>query len=516
MLSSMIAPWILESWHEFFVALSFDVPVLGLPDDKAHIAIAAVAFLLLVFAWRNVAALPGAARTAMRGLLTLVLLAPVAIFVANHTDTVRNVREFVGFETAHRTVEAAQTVAQPAPVPNLPVASAQPPEPARSAQPSSPPEPASAAVAAIEPAPSPVPVATAPAPPVAPAANASAAMKKVAQSLARLVPRLGPDAGTVPVYFGTDRASDPGAAKPDYTAARAVRLELGKAIVTLPKPGATGPTAARFTVSEIASLSRDALLEAVVPRLARARHFPDHALVFVPGFDTSFESALVRTSQIASDLNFDGAAFVYSWPSTGRIAEYAYDRESAGLSAPYLADFLRIVLAQTGAKSIIIMTHGLGTAVTLDTLAALKDEIPAGVTVRELILAAPDMDRSAFKAKVAAVADIARRTTLYVASSDRGLNISRRYTGGVPRAGDVLEGGPLVIPGVETVDVSVTGTDTVALNHPGSVRPGALIADIGGRLLGSDARYSMPAGLESVATPKGPYLRYSPSKTYAR
>ena len=73
-----------------------------------------------------------------------------------------------------------------------------------------------------------------------------------------------------------------------------------------------------------------------------SKGYKDHALVFVHGFNTSFEHALFRTAQIAYDIKFDGAPFLYSWPSKGALSsqDYSYDRESAGAAEPYLRQFL--------------------------------------------------------------------------------------------------------------------------------------------------------------------------------
>ena len=65
-------------------------------------------------------------------------------------------------------------------------------------------------------------------------------------------------------------------------------------------------------------------------RLNPSSSYKDHALVFVHGFNTSFEHALYRTAQIAYNIKFDGAPFLYSWPSKGALSsqDYSYDRES--------------------------------------------------------------------------------------------------------------------------------------------------------------------------------------------
>ena len=70
--------------------------------------------------------------------------------------------------------------------------------------------------------------------------------------------------------------------------------------------------------------------------MPESKNYKDHALVFVHGFNTTFDNALFRTAQIAYDLKFDGAPFVYSWPSQGQVGfqDYSYDRESTGQAEP--------------------------------------------------------------------------------------------------------------------------------------------------------------------------------------
>ena len=160
------------------------------------------------------------------------------------------------------------------------------------------------------------------------------------------------------MYYGTDRRSATRAERPVYGNERARRLELGGALVTVPKshevPNVERPwvyrlpftqivlyqekedPALHFTLKELRTLTPAELAKLVRDRLASSREFKDHAFVFVHGFNTTFEAALFRTAQIAYDLKFDGAPFLYSWPSKGQLGlqDYSYDRESSGQAEP--------------------------------------------------------------------------------------------------------------------------------------------------------------------------------------
>lgn len=335
----------------------------------------------------------------------------------------------------------------------------------------------------------------------------------------------------VPVFYGTDRAEEPTPERISYNADRARRLELGRALVTVPKihevPQVERPWAIRipyfdvtiweetedrnkhFTMQEIKKLSKDQFLQLVRQRLGRSNRFKDHALVFVHGYNTSFDNAVYRTAQIAYDLKFDGAPFLYSWPSGGAIASYTYDRANADASKPYMREFLELVVKETGAKSISIIAHSMGNQPLMSVLKDMKSSTPDDVVISQVILAAPDVDLDTFADLASSIKGLARGVTLYAASNDRALMASRNFWG-YYRAGDVPAGGPVVLPGVDTIDVTAASTDTFSINHSGYAQKNRLLQDIRELILTGlrppDQRELHPS---RVATEKGDYWQYT-------
>ncbi len=304
----------------------------------------------------------------------------------------------------------------------------------------------------------------------------------------------------VPVFFGTDRTVEPDPKRLKYGSDRGHQLQMGRAMVTVPTahkvPNIERPwvveipyfkvkiyeeaedTAKHFTLQEISALSKEQMLALVKERLAKSASFKDHALVFVHGFNTSFDDALYRTAQISYDLKFDGAPFVYSWPSGGKVASYTYDRGSAEQAEPHLAEFLNLVVKESGAKSISLIAHSMGNELLLRVLERMRPVAPEGVVISQVILAAPDVDRDKFTNIAREIMNFAKGVTLYAASNDRALGYSARFWGGVPRAGDVPASGPLVVPGVDTIDVTSVSTDSLGLNHSGYAENNTLLNDI--------------------------------------
>jgi esterase/lipase superfamily enzyme len=101
------------------------------------------------------------------------------------------------------------------------------------------------------------------------------------------------------------------------------------------------------------------------------------------------------------------------------------------------------------------------------------------VHIAELILAAPDVDRDQFVEMVPIVRQVTKGMTLYASSMDRALVASKELAGAVPRAGLVLPpSDPIVLPDLETIDVSAVGAEMLGLNHNVFASNRELISDI--------------------------------------
>ena len=339
------------------------------------------------------------------------------------------------------------------------------------------------------------------------------------------------DWDVVPVFYGTDRVHKDEPKRIFYTGERARRLELGRALITVPKthqvPKIERPFAIRvpyinvtiyeqaedpkqhFTIRELKSLTREQFLALTRERIGGSSSYKDQAVVFVHGYNTTFDYALFRTAQMAYDLKFDGASFLYSWPSGAGLTGYGYDRESSEQAEPYLRDFIELVVKETGAKSVSVIAHSMGNMPLLRVLQSLGPSLPPGVQLNQIILAAPDVDRNLFENLAANIKQYGRGVTLYCSSNDRAMAAARRVAGGVPRAGDVPADGPIVLAGIDTIDVSQTSTDYLALNHSSYAEKGALLNDIS-LLLQTGERppeKRIPI-LQRIVTPKGDFWRY--------
>jgi esterase/lipase superfamily enzyme len=490
-----------------------------IPPTVLEFAVPAAAGLLYALIWYATRRLPRAAKVLARVVPLLVIL-PAVLYVSvglppQHERMVRSPPPGDSGTPPHddaqvRQAERAPATAPPPPVPTAPAPERRPEERTEALPPPPP----------------------APMPSRAPTVGS----KKEAESPSG---GGGPPPGVpaspethwdvVPVFYGTDRVRKDEPKRIAYSADRARRLELGRALVTVPKvhqvPKIERPFAIRipyfqvtvyeqaedpklhFTLRELRALSREEFLALVRERVGGSRSFKDQAIVFVHGYNTGFDFALYRTAQMAYDLKFDGAAFLYSWPSGGDFTSYGYDRESATQTEPYLKDFLVLAMKESGAKSVSVIAHSMGNLPLLNVLRDLGPSLPAEVRLNQIILAAPDVDRDVFAYLAANIKEYGRGVTLYCSANDRAMSASRRVAGGVARAGDVPAEGPIVMPGIDTIDVTQASTEVLALNHSTYAEKSMLLNDIGLLLLTGERppEKRIPI-LQKVATPAGNYF----------
>jgi esterase/lipase superfamily enzyme len=540
---------------------------MNLSPLAANAIIAVIALLLYAFVWWATSSLPRTAKVLARLVLAIVAFSPIVLASLGGRITLFNqLDQIASAPPPHQAERAAEERArqmepppaqrpepgsggaQPSPARTPPpVASAPPPPPVASAPPPAPvpPQPPGSPAAPItSTSPSPPVVVMAP-PPPAPSPPKSGGVRSPAPAAAdepspatEAKKTTGPFGSgeawdIVPVFYGTDRQQSATPSRIDYGSDRGKQLRLGQALVTIPKshevPQVERPWVYRvpftaielyrepedpnrhFTMKDIKELTREQLIALVQKRLESSHDYKDHALIFVHGFNTSFDNAVYRTAQIAYDLKFDGAPFVYSWPSKGTLGfqDYSYDRESAGQAEPYLRDFLELVARETGAKSISVIAHSMGNQLLLPVLRDLKRMAPPGVQISQVILAAPDVDRDNFEFLAKEIQGVSRGVTMFSAANDWALNASKRFWGGVPRAGDVPPDGPLVVPGLDTIDVTAINTDLLSLNHSGYAEKTAILNDI--QLLiqtGERPPEKRIPILQKVDTARGAYWRY--------
>jgi esterase/lipase superfamily enzyme len=210
------------------------------------------------------------------------------------------------------------------------------------------------------------------------------------------------------------------------------------------------------------------------------------ALIFVHGYNTAFDGAVYRMTQIVHDAGYPGTPVLFTWASAGRTVDYVYDTNSATAARDALEETIRAV-AKAGAKRIDIIAHSMGNWVTMETFRQLAITGNRDVDKRlgDVVLASPDIDVDVFKSQMARYGVPDKPFYLLVSGDDRALRLSGFIAGKKPRVGDYADSADLVKLGVVVVDLSKVETGD-ALNHTKFADNPVLIKILGERLRRTD------------------------------
>jgi esterase/lipase superfamily enzyme len=229
------------------------------------------------------------------------------------------------------------------------------------------------------------------------------------------------------------------------------------------------------------------------------------AFLFVHGYNVTFEDAAKRTAQISQDLSFDGAPVFYSWPSQGMTPAYTIDEQNIEWAQSNLKNFLEDFFERSDAQNVYLIAHSMGNRALARAVASLLTDKPIiRGRLKEVILAAPDIDAEVFKRDIVpALTKTDSPVTLYASSEDLALALSKQFHG-YPRAGDSGQG-LVVVPGIETIDA--THVDTGLLGHSYFAETRSIIDDMY-YLIGYSHRADQRFGLRRVDAQVGRYWEF--------
>jgi esterase/lipase superfamily enzyme len=178
-------------------------------------------------------------------------------------------------------------------------------------------------------------------------------------------------------------------------------------------------------------------------------------LVYVHGFNQTFETAVLDAARLSDGLKFRGDTMLFSWPSKNSVFNYIYDRESALWSRDALEEMLNQLISDPSVGTVHIVAHSMGTMVAVEALRQLYDRRGAAMasSLGAVVLASPDIDMDGFKSSVARLGGFSRKITVLTVSNDRALGAMRDMAGGVTRVG-IAEKAQLEALGLRVIDAS--------------------------------------------------------------
>lgn len=340
------------------------------------------------------------------------------------------------------------------------------------------------------------------------ASRASGVMTPIAQS--------APEASTVDMLVATTRApsGDPATL---FSGERGTDLAIDAVTVSIPpdsvrKPGTVQwPTrmppnpAKDFATLKVEPLQAEPALHAWLKAHGGQKR---RLMIFVHGFNNTYEDSVYRFAQIVHDSRANVAPVVFTWPSRASVFDYAYDRESTNYSRDALEEMLQKGAADPAVGDITIMAHSMGTWLAMESLRQMAIRNGrVSPKISQVILASPDLDVDVFGQQMRALGDNHPKFTIFVSGDDKALSLSRTISGNVDRLGQV---NPAVEPyrsafaeaGITVYDLTKLSTED-RLGHTKFADSPEVVQLIGERLVGgqtiTDSRVGLGDGLGVIA-----------------
>ncbi|MEQ1942762.1 alpha/beta hydrolase [Mesorhizobium sp. VNQ89] len=299
-------------------------------------------------------------------------------------------------------------------------------------------------------------------------------------------------AGNHSIFVATTRQASSDAKV--FSNSRSPKLNFARVNVTVPKyhktgqiernkPGKPADPTQFFTATEVVAYDAQPQFSNALSADIAARG--GRVMIFIHGYNTSFDSAVYRATQIAHDSGYPGTPVLFSWASGGSTKDYVYDRESASVARDQLEVTLR-VLAQSGARRIDIVAHSMGTWVTMEALRqlAITGDRDLSGKLGDVVLASPDIDVDVFRSQMRRYGKPDRPFFLMLSEDDRALRLSGILAGN-KRVGDYKNAADLAELGVVVVDLSKEKSGD-SLNHTKFADNPNLVRMLGQRLREDD------------------------------
>ena len=255
------------------------------------------------------------------------------------------------------------------------------------------------------------------------------------------------EATTEKIFIATSRklSDQPGVF---FSKSRSTELNLASVVVSVPPQHVSGEIERAMRLppdpeTEFAVIdpelfpSDEDFLSSVNAELKRRAAADRDILVFVHGYNTTLSDAVLRIGQFVHDTDFSGVPLLFSWASAGKVTDYVYDINSA-LSARRLLEQANDLLIRTNATGFNIFAHSMGNLLVVDTMVqlSLQKRINTTSSLKNIVLASPDIDIDLFKSQLSQMGDSAGNIFVLVSEDDAALAVSRRLAGGIDRVGD--------------------------------------------------------------------------------
>src|SRR5262245_46451871 len=256
----------------------------------------------------------------------------------------------------------------------------------------------------------------------------------------------------VSVLFATTRAPAPPDASERYTSRPGDAVRVGVAQVQLGEPKWSFDDLVESDRTSRPELPRPARVLAVeefgvfgAPGSEAERQFISainrqldtsrngSVVIYVPGYRATFDQVMVLMGSWAHFLARQSPVIAFSWPTGTRVWNYLTDCPRARAFVPDIARLIALVGERSQAERVNLIAFSCGSPLLAEALVQLRqahgDEDPKALQQRyriaNAIFVAADIDLQTFaRSHLPALADISRRTEVYLSENDGALKFA--------------------------------------------------------------------------------------------
>jgi esterase/lipase superfamily enzyme len=257
-------------------------------------------------------------------------------------------------------------------------------------------------------------------------------------------------------------------------------------VVERPAFGSEDPQK-HFTVKSRRPLEETAFYAELASHISGRIGSNRDVVLYIHGFNTSYDEARFRLAQIVADGRFGGVAVLYTWPAAGSLLDYGAAKESATIARDALSKLIHRLSEVPDIGRLHILAHSMGAWLAMEAMRenAISGSPDLNGKLGDIMLAAPDIDLNVFRQQLARLDP--SHVSILVASNDRALSLSRRLAGDRPRLGaldvnDPKDRAALEELGVKAYDLSPESTGWIGHATFASAPPA--VRTIGAQLTG--------------------------------
>ncbi len=242
---------------------------------------------------------------------------------------------------------------------------------------------------------------------------------------------------SLPYYFISSRLPDCRGSKVRMTLQRTDKMRYGRFDVI--------PEGRKFEKEEVLAANSDTIIQDQnlwIQQIARHAAAADgRVILFTHGYNETYLETASRLARFQNATQFKGPLIQYSWPSHSKTLRYATDGTNLQLYKPQYAQAVTKLTSLPEIKSLILISHSLGSQLLLHGLQDIdirsdkSNTIDYSKKITNVILASPDIDKQIFES-IASQHILTedkvrngRRITVYGSAKDKAIQLSHIING---------------------------------------------------------------------------------------